>query len=48
MIPPFLWPMALAACLMWVDQLRPGPASRAFTSTIFALGALTGALAVLN
>lgn len=48
MIPSFLWPLALAACLMWIDRLRDEPSSATFVSAIFGLGALTGALIVLS
>ena len=47
MIPLFVWPTLTASVLVFIEFNRPGR-DWIVTSMIFALGALSGALAVLN
>lgn len=48
MIPLFVWPLVTAAALIWVKETGPLPPSPWTAYIVFALGALSGALAVLN
>jgi len=44
----FVWPLFMAIALIGIRTQRPTPSGPAFTAAVFALGALSGALAVLN
>ncbi len=44
----FLWPLALAAALMWTRHERMVACGRWYGPVLFTLGALSGVLHVLN
>jgi hypothetical protein len=48
MMPPFVWPLMAAASLIRIYQVRGERWGSWFAATVFALGAVSGALAALN
>lgn len=44
----FVFPLATAIALIGLRAQRPAGPGHGFTAAVFALGALSGALAVLN